>query len=164
MHFLRFSAALALAFLFLLLWHCGVVAQFTFERQCKRIAGIEVRNPILWRQYLIERRRSLVRAKVTEDGREIDPTDRWPLVVTDHFTYATDWMLHRTPQNLKNKAFRNDAYISLISTGEPVARFRDLRLMYDTIETTMSIDCTSDYPELYTGSRPHRGAIMSVGR
>ena len=83
-------------------------------------------------------------------------TDRWPLNVTDHFTYTTDFMLRRTPENLKNEPFRDDAYLLQSSTGEVVARFRDLRLRYDTIETTMSRDCTTDYPGLYTGARPHR--------
>ena len=148
MHYGRFSAFLALVLLILLLWHCGVVPQLTFERQCRSVAGFEVKNQSLWRQYLIERRQHLVSTG--------NSTDRWPLNVTDHFTYTEDVMLHRTPDTTKNKSFRNDAYLSLKSTGELVARFRNLRLQYDTIETTMSRDCTDDYPSLYTGSGPYR--------
>lgn len=148
----------------LIVWRCGAVAQFTFERQCRHVAGIEVKNPVLWHQYLIERRRFLVRSKVTVDGVEINPTDLMPVIGTDHFTWTSDWVLHGSPESPKNKAFRDDAYLSLKNTGEPVARFKDLRLRYDTIETTMDRACTTDYLELYTGSRPHRGAIMSVGR
>jgi hypothetical protein len=160
----RFSALLALLLLILSLWRCGVFAQIDFRRQCRSIARIEVKNPALWRQYLLERRQYLRRSKVTVNGVEIDPTDLWPIIANDHFFYTTEWVMHGKASVPKNKPFRNDAYLYLNATGEPVARFHDLRLSYDTIETTMSDDCTSKFPELYTGSRPHRGPIMSVGR
>jgi hypothetical protein len=146
MHLGRFFAAVALLFLILLLWHCGVFPQLTFEIQCRKVAGVEVKNPKLWRQYLVERRADLLRSGI--------PLETWPVTTTDHFTYTSDWVLNRTPKELKNKAFRDDSYLLLKSTGEPVARFRDLRLMYDTIETTMSRNCTTAFPGLYTGLRP----------
>ena len=164
MRYGRFSAFLALLFLIFSLWRCGAFAQMDFERQCKQVAKIDVQNPELWQQYQRERRQSLRRSRVTVDGVEIDPADRFPVIATNHFTYTTDWILHGKTEAPKNKAFRNDAYLALTATGEPVARFHDLRLLYDTIQTTMSEDCTSNFPELYTGSRPHRGTIMDVGR
>ena len=162
-HYGRFAALLALLLLIFSLWNCGVFAQLDFERQCKRVAKIDVQNAALWQQYQIERRQFLRRSRVTVDGKEIDPADRFPVIGTDHFTYTTDW-LRRQSDWPRNKPLRNDAYLVSKSVGERVARFHDLRLLYDTIETTMSMDCTSSFPELYTGSRPHRGEIMSVGR
>jgi hypothetical protein len=163
MHFIRFSAFLLLALLVLVLWRCGVVAQLTFEGQCKKVAGIDIANEKLWHQYLLERKRTFVDTKVTVNGVEIEPTDLWPVITTPHFRAANDWVLDGKPMP-KNVAFRNDEYIFWTGTGERVAHFRNLRLRYDTIETTMSMDCTINYPELYTGSRAHRGTIVSMSR
>jgi hypothetical protein len=135
-----------------------------FAKQCQRVAGIEVQNQGLWREYLGERKQRLAHSKVTVNGKEIDPTDLNPVVGTENFRWTNDWVREGHPSIPKRKPYRNDEYVIQIGTGQPVARFRNLNMSVPSLETTLGYSCTADYPHLYTGGRQHRGSIANTSR
>jgi hypothetical protein len=147
----------------LLLGACGPSPEY-FAQRCQDIAGIEVQNRNLWREYLRERKEQLATGKVTVNGKEIDPTDLHPVVGTKTFTVTNDWVLNGRPGAPTGKPYRNDKYIVHNSTGERVARFRDLNARVRTFEITLSWTCTDNHPHLYTGGPAHTGMIASSSR
>jgi len=145
----------------LLLGSCDAYAEHAFAERCQRIAGIEVKNPQLWREYLRERKQRLEQTRVTVDGVRIDPTDLYPVTGTDNFHFTDDWELNGKPSSPTGEPYRDDFYVFRKSTGVPVARFRNVSLRIDTFVSPRRFDCIFNYPHLYTGSRPHHGDIVS---
>jgi hypothetical protein len=148
---------------FLLLCGCGPSFE-EFGEKCRSAAGIKVQNRDLWLEYLRERKQLLSRSKVTVNGKEIDPSDLNPVIVTENFTWTNDWVRRGRPETPTRKPYRNDLYVIQMATGGPVATFRNLHLRVPTFETTLSYTCTDNFPHLYTGSRQHIGAISSMSR
>ena len=163
--YVRLMAVRSLASIsILLVAGCGTSVESGFARQCRKIAGIEVKNQARWRQYLAERAVTLARVKTTVNGVEVPSTDLSPVVSTKNFNWINDWVLRGRPSTPMNEAYRDDKYIILKATREPVARFRTLFLNVTSSDGQSGFDCLNSYPHLYTGAPQRSGSITVTNR
>jgi len=156
------AAVIALA-VYGIAWIIEDFERSRFERTCRRIAAIEVRDEQLWLRYLAERRHQATTFRVTIDGHEIDPTDLSPVRTTTSFASKDDYALHGGRRE-KDVIYRNDQYVFEKQTGKLAARFRDLEETTSGWDSSYTQSCTGAYAHLYTGRPPRRGTMRLYDR
>lgn len=123
-----------------------------FAKQCESISGIDVQDERLWRDYLLQRNQVLARLNATANDKEIKSTDLSPVVITDNYRWTNDSKKYGNPNVPNGYPYKNDVFVIQIGTEKPVARFRNLSMSVQYIDTNSTYNCIDNYPELYTGA------------
>ncbi len=118
----------------------------------------------MWRDYLIERRQELTRLRVFVNGKEINPTDILPVVITAHYSWLSDLEKRRSANGLYDKSYKDDVFIIQKGTKKSVARFRSLSMPVQLLGTKTTYSCVDIFPEFYTGAQRHSGSMWVTAR
>lgn len=116
-----------------------------FAKECGRVAKLEIHEPGLWREYVLQ--------SIREHGAE-NSDGVLPGFGTSGFEVTNDWTERGRPEAPIHQIYTNDFYVRERKSGALVASARNVSLRTPEIGHIKSRDCLFDHPSLY--ERPAR--------